>query len=755
MSDILAQMMADAGHQQAPQSASSLSIVDQMTHDSQAPIAAPQLSEGAAAKQRIIDAAQDFLHKPLVDQVGDVATGPAKLALNWASGIGSTIAGGFHGAGTLLTGGSLEDAANAVQDTQNKYTYQPTSDTAKIANEGIGGILGGAKQAMSTLGGGIGHVADMAVGNKVANVPGAVGPLENIGSSAGGVAPDLYMTLAPAVKILRAPTDFSLNPPNGSNVVAQKVEPTLQPSDAPVSPSVPDAVTSMANKPRLKLNTDGTVGMAAKFDQPSNPLPPMEAPVTIAQTGALPMNEQAVRFATLNKIGLDTNRPSNITGDKFQSGQDYQTSLLQNDSGKVMREQIAKEQAALNNYGDQIVQSTGGKLNSTPTDRGQAILQPLNGLSNWFDQNINNLYSEAKQRAATVGTAGAVNPQNLMSLLGNPEFRETLLSSTDGTALLGSVDRQVARFQGNSPDAMVAPSTVQSAENLRKYFNSVWKPQNSGTIGALKQALDMDVAQSAGQDVFKQARQLYALRANTLDNPNGMASILNESGPDGVNRKVPIENIATKITSLPDAQFGQIVNTLRGNMPKEIYPQAQNAINEIRAQLADQLVKAGRGSGGTQWNANAFHQELGRLQGKLGQVFNEPELENIKTLHDAGYIINTPKAYPGAAAQGYNFIQNGVLTGLPSIGGMVGSAIGGPVGTGLGIAAGGGAANIFKGRVEAGQATDLANTLSAPLSLPKPTMAAKIKNNVGVINGGIRKSAPYVGAATAANPESR
>lgn len=165
---------------------------------------------------------------------------------------------------------------------------------------------------------------------------------------------------------------------------------------------------------------------------------------------------------------------------------------------------------------------------------------------------------------------------------------------------------------------------------------------------------------------------------------------------------------------MPDAQFAHIVDTLRGKMPREIAPQAQQAINEIRAQLVEQLVSAGKGAGLNQWNATAFNRAATEMQGKLGKVFSEKELANIKTLHDAGYILNTPTAYPGAAAQAYNLWQRGAMTGLPSIGAAIGGTLGGGIGAGVGAGIGGAAAGVVRKGADASNAARLAEMLRNP-----------------------------------------
>jgi hypothetical protein len=652
----------------------------------------------------------DFITDPEINTAG--VLGIARGAKNIIDAGAHGLAYGYDKLNHFFGGNSDEYGRITALDRQGqqdfKNLFPDGTRTGKAANAGVvGGEIGGSlllpevrvMQGTTLLprivnGATNGAIVSSLIGDSDPNS--SLGGNAAIGAGVGGAAnavlPPVIQKVAPIASKLKA--------------WLMDETPSIAANAAPAVSNATSTVVQGAEKPRYKLNADGT---ATPVNSPIPPtqasVPPMPKPTVMADSGALPADQQAARLKTLQDIGLDTNRPSVITGDRFKSGTEYQTSKLDNQVGQVMRDQLAKEQAALNNYGDQIVTSTGGTAGATPTARGEAILSPLKGLSDWFDSSIDKLYAAARQKA---GDLGKVSPDNLNALLSNPNFRERLLSSTDGTALLGSIDRQVARFQGTAGAASgEAPNTVQSAENLRQWLNSAWSPQNSRIIGQVKQALDLDVANAGGKDVFQAARQLHALRANTLDNPKGIASILSESGPDGINRAVPIEKVAARVVSMPDAQFGHIVDTLNGNMPQAVAPQARQALNEIRAQLAEQLVNAARGNGSGQWNAAAFNKAAADLQGKLGKVFTPAELAKIKTLHDAGFILNTPTAYPGAAAQGYNFLQQGVLTGLPSLGAVMGSAIGGGAGAGIGSAVGGATANVAKKGMDAANAARL------------------------------------------------
>lgn len=475
--------------------------------------------------------------------------------------------------------------------------------------------------------------------------------------------------------------------------------------------------SSPIDKPRLKLNVDGST--TSVNDSLPTTKSNFNTPAPVPEGGMRPVQSQLDTIALLKKIGLEDQRPATISGDKFASGIDYENAKLANLLGEATRTQLAKEQTALKDYATGILHQTGGK-SASPEAMGQAIRAPMQDLSMHFDAAIGKIYDAAR---TTAGDMGSVNPKNLNSLIGDHGFRETLLSSTDGTALLGSIERQVKRFQGVPTPGealMPAPNTVNSAENLRKWLNSQWSPGNSNLIGQVKQALDTDVAMAGGAGVFDQARKLHGLRRDTLDNPNGISKLLASDGPRGINQAIPDELVGSKLLTMPTGQFGHIVNTLK-TLPDNLQPAGQQALAEIKAELIRKIYKAGD-YGGTQngpsvWNAANVTRELNANKSKMALVFSPDELDKIKTLHDAGHIIQTPMAYKGATAQGYNYIQKGVLAGLPAGGAGIGSMFGGAMGAVLGSSVGGLASGIVKPRIDAAMAAKLA----AQLRSPKPT----------------------------------
>lgn len=476
-----------------------------------------------------------------------------------------------------------------------------------------------------------------------------------------------------------------------------------------------NAVPAPAPKPRLKLNVDGTTQ-----EVPPALLPEVDAlaiPAGAPEGAALSSQRQLANIEAMRRVGLHEQRKAAISGDRHQAGIEYEESKLTNPRGEVMRSQLQKEQDALKGFAGKIVSETGASAAAAPEAIGQSIRAPMQALSDHFDTAVSALYNKAKEVA---GNAAAIKPDNLGAALSDKNFRETFLSSPAGTTLLGAIERQVKRFQGIPVEGealSTAPNTVASAESLRKWLNAQWSPGNSKLIGQVKEALDADVAKAGGAGIYEDARALHAMRKNTLDNPDGIAKLLTSDGPNGINQAIADEHVASRLLAMPTGQFQHVINTLKA-LPEGLQDQGRQAIAEIKGALARRIYAAGD-SGGTQngasiWNAAKVTRELGANKSKMAIVFGPDELQRFNDLHTAGHVMQTPMAYKGAAAQGYNYLQSGAINGLPLAGAAAGSAILGPAGAAIGAAVGKGASTVAKTASEAKMAAALAEALRNP-----------------------------------------
>ena len=391
----------------------------------------------------------------------------------------------------------------------------------------------------------------------------------------------------------------------------------------------------------------------------------------------------AAREGVLQRVGIQDARMSAIEGNPSEAATDYQMAKLDNPAGRRMKSVIDGERQALSDHADGIVDRTGGTPGSaadesTKLERGQNIIKPLDDLKDYFDTQTRSLYTEADSRAQ-----GAPQPlRSFQDLLGD----DSQMTNSDRVQLRTALNSYLGKLKMVGDDGTVSGNPMQ-AETVRKYLNENWSPQNSKLVGKMKDALDDDVTQAAGSDIYAQARSMRTLKGNTLDNPNGIAKLMDSSGPEGINRAVPTEKIADTLTSMPVAQFNHVVDTLK-NLPPEIQPSGDAALAEIRAHLASKVADAGQSTSGM-WNAKAVSQVLSKNSARLQSVFDPVELSKFDDLDQAGQILKKDQSYPGAAVQEHNLVQRGAMEALRTGGTALGAHLFGPVGAVGGEAIGG------------------------------------------------------------------
>jgi hypothetical protein len=114
-------------------------------------------------------------------------------------------------------------------------------------------------------------------------------------------------------------------------------------------------------------------------------------------------------------------------------------------------------------------------------------------------------------------------------------------------------------------------------------------------------------------------------------------------------------------------------------MPEELKPQAQAALGEIRSQFMQRMQEKGQAFKGNQWNARGVSDYLNANSAKLAKVFSPSELQQLKTMNDAGHILDIDRSYKGSAVQSFNLAKRaGQAIEMGAVG--AGGHIAGPLG---------------------------------------------------------------------------
>ena len=371
----------------------------------------------------------------------------------------------------------------------------------------------------------------------------------------------------------------------------------------------------------------------------------------------LPLDEQSARSQTISRVlGADHKVDlSAIEGKGKERATNYAVSNTDTPMGNYLKENFNSEQKGLAKYGEGLVKKSGGTLGldeATLYKRGNTQLAPFEEYGNFLDGEISKLYKERDKTAKEIPikanfTQDLLNDKSVTRLADNEKLADASRAKMEK---LGIIDKN-----GN-----LLNTDAYTAEQFRKWLNepNVWSPQNAGIHKLLKESIDNDVFAHADKAIYADARALFGLRKDTLDNPKGIATILDESGPSGINRKVDVEKVANKIAGMGVDQFTHIIETL-DKMPAALQPKAMKAKAEIKAQFLNQAI--------AQKSPAKLTTYMNDNKEVMNRLFTPDEMAEIRDYHNAAHILNTDTGYKGSAVQKINVEQKL----LPKIAGQV------------------------------------------------------------------------------------
>jgi len=364
----------------------------------------------------------------------------------------------------------------------------------------------------------------------------------------------------------------------------------------------------------------------------------------------LPPEEVQARMELADRTAPGLKSDKNVfEGRGRQRADDYALSLTNSPEGHLMADQLAREKQAQVDYGNKLIDQTGGTRGldeSNNYKRGETVIKPLEDLSNEFDRQIKELYTKRDEKASNIPVV-ANKVKDILNTESEVQGHEATVNLAHGANArlreLGMMDK----------DGNMLPSTALQSEKFRQYLNRKWTSQNAPLNAMLKNAIDNDVFENAGEVIHKDARALVEARKNTLENPKGIASILDSSGPSGINRKVATEKIADTITNMPVDQFEHIIKTL-DSVPDSLKTKAQAAKSEIKAHFlnkAEAEFNKGANTGTKYLNSN---REV------FNRLFTPKELSAINDRNAMAHLYKTDTGYKGSGVQTHNLAKRGI-----------------------------------------------------------------------------------------------
>jgi hypothetical protein len=336
-----------------------------------------------------------------------------------------------------------------------------------------------------------------------------------------------------------------------------------------------------------------------------------------------------------------------LEGKGKERATNYQTSKSDTPLGNYLAERFKDEQKRLQIFADQQAQKTGGIVGldeSAKFKRGEAILDPLKKLEDYFDTETRKIYKERDTQAATI----PVEANNILNILNDESLT---LANTETIGLSNIAKARMRQLKMIDKDGNLLPTDAKTAENFRQFLNENYDRKNANLHRALKAAVDEDVLANMDTNtpVYKTARSLVELRKNTLDNPKGISAILDESGPNNINRRVDKEKISQNISNMSVEQFTHVIDTLK-NMPPELQAAGGQALANIKSQFASNIAALAD-------KPKQLTKFMNDNREVMPRLFNAEEMNNFRDLHNVAHILKTDTGYPGAAVQKINIEQ--------------------------------------------------------------------------------------------------
>lgn len=335
------------------------------------------------------------------------------------------------------------------------------------------------------------------------------------------------------------------------------------------------------------------------------------------QLADLPVGDQSlIRRRALSEAGVNNPTRAQLTGD----ASDFQAQQELFKTGGPVRATIEDQDKQLRNTLDQAVTQSGKPSSQFSYN---PVTNFVSERSLELDSAINNAYKSARE---STNNSKVISPNNLVEKLRGIAGAETA-SGGVYSAVKGFL-KQKGLLTGKKlkVNGLIDADT---AEELRIDINSLYNsvsPLGKSQLRELKEALDNDVLEFAGEDAFKEARRMKAnfekdltrTKVNKFDQRNKefLRDILeNKYNPDTFFN----DAILTKSTRASD------INQVKQYLDNADTPDAVEAWNSIRADAAEYI------------RDNSFNEVSGVMslsRAKLQKSLNKLGKDKMQVLFD-------------------------------------------------------------------------------------------------------------------------
>lgn len=369
----------------------------------------------------------------------------------------------------------------------------------------------------------------------------------------------------------------------------------------------------------------------------------------LAKEGVL-TPEQAQRFNLFQRRGV-----APVRADVTQATSDFlekQSALKR--TGPVSAA-VAQQDEQIANVVNQSIDSVGAAA-SNPLETSRAAYGVVDSVASKLDEAVGQAYASAREasrgqpfvKLSNFARAVSDNRGAEQATGGVASFARGLLENK-GLVKAGNrldINKRGRRATGDALKKL----TVNEAEEIRQGLNSIYDsvtPAGRRMIRELKDAIDDDVAEVIGEDLFADARAAKSLFHTTIEKARRSKFDKSRGSflEDVLYNKIPEEKIYTRLMTARDDDFLKFKQFMI-----ESGPEGDQAWKNIKAQvMRDAFDKAtgtmGKGEGGRPiWNARSFRNAFNGIRNtkKYAELFNADERALIDDIVEIGRLRVPP-----------------------------------------------------------------------------------------------------------------
>lgn len=503
----------------------------------------------------------------------------AESAANVVTGMGASVAGGLRGLWTLASGQGPEAAAHAVEDTQQRYTYQPRTAGGQAMTEAAGLPFQTAGKIAGSVGGAVGKV----MGNEAAG--------EVIGEAAVPVA----AALAGGVGALRVPLKLeSLTPAErASRIVSDRVERAkAERSNEDAGPvnrtsSIFENHESAAERAEKASRAAGLVW--GKISR--------QARKNIVALAADATDAKALTPDAIRRAAALESLPVPIKGTKGQLARDpvqlrAEQQLSNTTEGTAIRERYIEQNKALLDNLDLLAGKASPRAKTAEGVGAQIVDKALMKKEAEVKSNVNRLYAKAN---ASAESAESVSPYPLADYV-----RDHPNSSAVGWITDRLKKQQI--LTDSDELGQLRPSrdiTLRELGELRKVAERVNKGggEGAGWAPEVKTLIDKMMDGKGGKE-FQAARDAYKAYKSEFDNQGAIKQLVETKGGYSKDRRVALEDVFQQTVVSGSIQDLRNVRQSLLTGSKGTQKQGRKALRELAGETINYIREAATKAGG-------------------------------------------------------------------------------------------------------------------------------------------------------------